>query len=128
MQRKLRFIAGTGLACCSLLLSGCGDMKVKQLWPFGGDTAQGRTRTLLNATEYQCAAGKRFHLRTLEDGASVWLILPERELRLEKTGTDPAKRYAKGSTLLDLGGNEATLKEGALVSFTGCKAAAGDSK
>jgi hypothetical protein len=128
MQRKLMYKAGAGLACVSLL-AGCGDMNmnVKQLWPFGGNTAQERPRTPVNATEYQCAAGKRFFLRTLEGGA-VWLILPEREFRLEKLGPDSATRYVKGNTVLDLNGSDATIKDGTVVSYTGCKTASSETK
>ena len=128
MRRKLMCMAGAGLAFGSLLLSGCGDMKARQLWPFGGDTAQVRARTPVNATEYLCAAGKRFHVRTLEDGAAVWLILPERELRLEKIGAESGLRYARGNTVLDLGSNGAMLKDGAVVSFAGCKTSSSEPK
>ncbi|MDP2811993.1 MAG: MliC family protein [Rhodocyclaceae bacterium] len=127
MQRKLMRMTGTGLACISLL-AGCGEMKVKQLWPFGGETAPERSRTPANATEYQCAAGKRFYVRTLDGGAAVWLILPEREVRLEKLGADGGTRYGKGSTVLEINGSDATLKDGAAVSFAGCKTAGSDTK
>jgi hypothetical protein len=116
-------IAGIGLACIPLLLAGCGDMSVKKLWPFGGDTAQERSRTPANATEYQCAGGKRFYLRTLDGGASVWLILPDRELRLDRIGGDSASLYSNGIAALQLNGNEATLKDGPAVTFAGCKMA-----
>lgn len=106
----------------ALLLTGCGDLNVKKYLPFGGDsTIQERPRTPANAVEYQCAGNKRFFLRTLEGGAAVWLILPERELRLDRLGAGEGTRYSKGNTVLDLGGTEATLSDGASVAFTGCK-------
>ena len=121
MQRKLMVMTGASLACVSLL-AGCGDMNVKKLWPFGADTATREgPRTPANAAEYQCAGNKRFHLRTLDGGASVWLILPERELRLDKLATGSGTRYGNGIAVLEINGNEATLKDGATVSFTGCK-------
>ena len=126
MQRKPMYMTGAWLAAVALL-AGCGEIKVKQFWPFGSDTVQERSRTPANATEYQCAAGKRFYVRTLEGGA-VWLILAERELRLEKLGTDGGTRYGKGATVLELNGNEATLKDGAMASFAGCKSASSDPK
>jgi membrane-bound inhibitor of C-type lysozyme len=107
-----------GLVCVALLLPGCGGVK---LWPFGGDGETQRSRTPVNASEYQCAAGKRFYVRTLEGGAAVWLILPERELRLEKRPGDSGLRYGNGIALLELNGNEATLKDGQTPIFTGCK-------
>ncbi|MCX7157351.1 MAG: MliC family protein [Rhodocyclales bacterium] len=120
MQKGSMSIAGAGLAAVSLLLAGCGDMNVKKYLPFGDDTVQERSRTPPNSTEYQCAAGKRFYVRTLEGGAAVWLILPERELRLARLGSDT--RYSNGIAVLELNGNEATLTDGAASPFTGCKA------
>ena len=122
MQKGLMPITGAGLAAISLLLAGCGEMNVKKYLPFGGDSATPeRSRTPPNSTEYQCAAGKRFYVRTLDGGAAVWLILPEREVRLNKIGA--STRYSNGIAVLELNGNEATLTDGAASSFTGCKSA-----
>ncbi|MCK9380383.1 MAG: MliC family protein [Sulfuritalea sp.] len=121
MQRKLMRMSGAGLACIPLLLAGCGEMNVKKYLPFGSDTVEARSRTPVNATEYQCAAGKRFYVRTLDGGAGVWLILPEREVRLDKLGS--GSRYSNGIAVLEINGNEATLQDGATSSFSGCKAA-----
>ena len=122
MKRNLMRMTGTSLACFSLLLTGCGEINVKKYLPFGGDTVQERSRAPANATEYQCAAGKRFHVRMLEGGAAAWLILPEREVRLEKVGAEGGTRYSNGIAVLEINGNEATLKDGATISFVGCKA------
>jgi membrane-bound inhibitor of C-type lysozyme len=103
------------------LLAGCGEMKIK-VWPFGGDTAiQERSRGPANATEYLCAGGKRIYLRRLDGGDAIWLILPERELRLDRIGTE-GSRYGKGAMVLQLTGNDATLNDGAATPVTGCKA------
>lgn len=122
MRNKMTTAAALTAA---LLLAGCGDINVKKYLPFGGDTTiQERPRTPANAVEYQCAGNKRFFLRTLEGGAAVWLILSERELRLDRLGAGEGTRYSKGNTVLDLGGAEATLSDGASVAFTGCKTVA----
>ncbi|MDO8788816.1 MAG: hypothetical protein Q7J42_12160 [Sulfuritalea sp.] len=121
MNSGSKRLTWASLACISLLLAGCGDLNVKKYLPFGGDTAQERPRTPANATEYRCAAGKRFFVRTLDGGAAVWLILPEREVRLEKLGSGAALRYGNGIAVLEINGDEATLKDGAAVSFSGCK-------
>jgi len=113
-------LTGAGLACIPFLLAGCGDMNVKKYLPFGSDTIQERSRAPSNATEYQCAGGKRFHVRTLEGGAAAWLILPEREVRLDRLGAD-GTRYSKGNTVLEISGGDATLSDGAAISLTGCK-------
>lgn len=121
MRNNLKMTTTAALTA-AVMLAGCGDINVKKYLPFGGDsTIQERPRTPANAVEYQCAGNKRFFLRTLEGGAAVWLILPERELRLDRLGAGEGTRYSKGNTVLDLGGAEATLNDGAAVSFTGCK-------
>lgn len=113
----------TGMAlACMVMLAGCGEMNVRKYIPFGDDTTPERSRTASNATEYQCAAGKRFSVRILEGGAAVWLILPEREVRLEKLGAGAGMRYSNGIAVLDINGNEATLKDGTTVSLSACKA------
>jgi len=100
-----------------LLLSACSTPDIK-IWPFGGDKAVERSRIPANATEYQCAAGKRFYVRQLDGGNSVWLILPEREVRLDKSGT--ANRYSNGIAMLELNGAEAKLTDGT-VTYANCK-------
>jgi len=117
MQGKLM---GAGLAAIALLLSGCGDMNVKKYIPFTGDTAPERSRVPTNATEYQCAGGKRLYVRMLDGGEAVWLILVEREVRLERIGS--SQRYSKGNTILSLSGNEASLADGtATPPYAACK-------
>ena len=107
------------LACLSLLLPGCSGVN---LWTFGGEKDQDRTRGPSNATEYQCAGGKRFYVRYLDNGGAAWIIFPEREFRLNKVTSAPGTRYSNGATTLDINGNEATLAEGPAISFAGCKA------
>jgi len=119
MTKRSMRVTLAGTACISLLLSACGGVK---LWPFGDDYATPeRPRAPPNSTEYGCAANRHFFVRTLEGGAAVWLILPERELRLERLGAGGETRYAKGDTLLEINGNSATLKDGTAVVFADCK-------
>lgn len=106
------------------LLAGCGDMKVK-VWPFGDSGPRERSRDPANATEYQCTAGKRFYLRLIDGGAAAWLILPEREVRLERIG-ESGTRYGKGALLLELGADNVSLVDGATITHVNCKAAAAE--
>ena len=107
--------------CLAVLLSGCGGVK---LWPFGGETVQDRSRSPANSTEYQCSGGKRFYVRYLDSGGAAWLILAEREVRLDKVAAAAGTRYSNGITVLDVNGNEATLVGGTAAPFSGCKAPA----
>ena len=70
---------------------------------------------------------KRFYLRKIDGGAAVWLILPEREVRLERIG-EGATRYGKGALLLEIGAEAASLADGATISHVNCKAAATGSR
>lgn len=101
----------------ALLLPACSSVK---LWPFGDDKSAGRTSDRANATEYNCEGGKRFHVRTIDNGTAVWLILRDREVRLDKASTGTS--YSNGIAVLDLNGSDATLKEGDKVTYSGCKA------
>lgn len=119
MQGTLKGIGGASLAGITLLLSACGDMNVKKYIPFTGDSVEERSRTPANATEYHCAGGKRIYVRTLDGGAAVWLILRERELRLDRIGT--SNRYSTGNTVLTLEGGNASVADGGPPTYTDCK-------
>lgn len=103
-------------------LSGCGGAN---LWPFDGEGAQPQSRVPANATAYQCEGGKRFFARFAEGGASVWVILPEREFRLDRVASGGGSRYSNGKATLDTGGAGASLDDGPAAQFTGCKTATG---
>ncbi|MBI4984449.1 MAG: hypothetical protein HZC24_03655 [Rhodocyclales bacterium] len=102
----------------ALLLSACADTPAK-LWPFGSDTVQDRSRAPADAAEYVCGSGKRIYVRTLDGGNAVWLILPDREMRLDKAAN--GNRYVSGNNALDINGNEASFKDGASSAYAACK-------
>ncbi len=112
-----RFARTSLAAALGLSLAACGSFNVN-LWPFGGEKHQDRSKAPANATAYQCAGGKNFYVRNLEDGA-VWLMLPDREVRLSKTGE---ARFANGAAVLDLSAGAATLADGP-TTLKDCKAA-----
>lgn len=96
-----------GLALLAVALAGCGTVDVN-LWPFGESGPAEIARSgPVNAAEYRCADGKRFHVRMLESG-DVWLFAPDRGIRLERVSTAQG-RYAVGKVTLELSGDTATL-------------------
>ena len=107
------------LALLASTLAGCADMSMPSLWPLGEKDLE-RSRVPANSMTYQCAAGKRFYLRYLDNGAAVWVILPEREFRLEKVAGEGA-RYGNGKAVLAINGDEATLSDGPTIGYSGCK-------
>jgi len=118
---KMKFFGRGAATCVGLvfLLSGCGS--IGGILPFGSEKPQARSRILADATEYQCKGGTRFHVRYLDNGAAAWVILPDREFRLDKRGDSSAGRYGNGAAVLDIVGNEATLADGATLSYKDCK-------
>jgi membrane-bound inhibitor of C-type lysozyme len=107
-----------GLATTLLALSGCGSI---DLWPFGGSKSQERSRKPVGATEYQCNNDRRLYVRYLDNGASAWVIFPEREFRLDKVGSASGTRYSNGIAMLEVDGDQVSLRDGPTVAFTGCK-------
>jgi len=119
-----RLARPAALACATLLLGACSSVNVN-LWPFGGDKEQDPSRAPAGATAYQCEGGKRLFVRYLDNGAAAWVILPEREFRLNKTASDAGSRYSNGNATLDIMDGGATLSDGAAVTHAGCKASGG---
>jgi hypothetical protein len=105
------------LACLLLLLPGCGSINV---WPFGGESNPDSALVPANATEFQCAGGKRFYLRYLDNGSAAWIIFPDREFRLDKVASGGA-RYSNGIARLDVTDKGTTLTDGPGITFSGCK-------
>lgn len=110
----VRRTCAAGLAL--LLAGGCGGIN---LWPFGDNESSELSRKPQNATEFRCDAGRVFYVRNLEGGA-VWLIAPDREIRLDKLPGEG--RYGVGRVLLEISGPAATLADPP-AQFTGCKRA-----
>jgi len=82
------------IALLTLALCGCGG---DGLLSFGGEPAE-KSRKPANATEYHCDGGAVLYLR--DQGAdSVWLIAPDREIRLDKKAEG---RYGFGRVELDI--------------------------
>ncbi len=120
MKQRISRIAA--LACATLMLSACSSVN---LWPFGGGKEQDLSRPPPGATAYQCEGGKRLYVRYLDNGAAAWVILPEREFRLNKASSDGGSRYSNGNATLDIKDGGATLSDGAAVTHAGCKASGG---
>lgn len=107
----------TRSALAALLLAsvvgGCGG----SWWPFGAGSSESN-RVPAGATEFACAQGKRLYVRFAEDGKSAWVILPERELRLERGGDE---RYGSGATTLSSQGDTTSLDIDGQRHYADCK-------
>ena len=125
MKHRLWRAATVAIAFAPLLLGACSGVDVRNLWPLGGSREQDRSRPPPGSTAFQCEGGKRFFVRYLEDGAAAWVILPEREFRLNKMHAAAGVRYSNGNATLETRDGAATLWDGATVTHAGCKAAPG---
>ncbi len=117
---KHRITRTAAIACASLMLSACSSVN---LWPFGSDKEQDSSRAPAGATAYQCEGGKRLFVRYLDNGAAAWVILPEREFRLNKAASGTG--YSNGSATLDIKDNVVTLLDGGKPTHAGCKTSGG---
>ena len=105
-------------ALLSLLVAGCESMGIASLL---GEKNLERSRVPANSITYQCQGGKRFYLRYLDNGAAAWVILPEREFRLDRVSADAGTRYGNGKAVLTVNGDEIALSDGPTVSYAACK-------
>ncbi|MGH8764689.1 MAG: hypothetical protein ACRET8_03135 [Burkholderiales bacterium] len=118
------------LSASAMALAGCGGSSNVSssssssgtglsFWPFGAGDHE-LDRRPANATEYRCAGNKAFYVRRLDD-STVWLIAPDREIRLDKQAEG---RYGVGRVALELGkdgGASLTDPPNSLVGCTSSK-------
>ena len=95
-----------------VLIGGCSSW-----WPFGSSSGE-PSRVPAGATEFACAQGRTLYVRFTDDAKSAWVILPEREFRLERS-TD--ERYVSETTTLSLQGDAANLDIEGSRAYVDCK-------
>lgn len=100
-----------------VLLPSCSSIRFSN--PFGDDNKE-QSRTPQNATEYVCEANKRFYVRMLNNGNDAWLIYPDHEVNLAKSG-DGNNRFTSGVISLVINGDATTLNDGEKIAYVGCK-------
>jgi hypothetical protein len=105
----------TAVTLLAMAASGCSG----GWWPFGRSSGGESNRIPSGATEYVCAEGKRLIVR-FDDGAkSAWVFLPDREFRLQQSGS--SDRYSNAVTTLSLQGDNAQLDSEGIRQFADCK-------
>lgn len=86
--------------------------------PFGSESGE-LSRGPQNATEYVCEGKGHFHVRMLNNGNDAWLIYPDHEVNLPRSGGD--NRYSSGAITLVINGAETSLNDGEKIAYTNCK-------
>ena len=109
----------------AMVLAGCSAVSsitdpIKNLWS-GGPQEQSRDRP--GAVNYACDAGKKLTLLFDSPAKSAWVLLPDREYRLDAVASDSATRYSNGSTTVTVSGDEVTMEEKSLVTLANCRPA-----
>jgi len=99
-------------------LAGCGGFSLGSLNPWSGPVERGRM-VPADATEYACDGGKRLVVQRLP--GAVMIMFPERDFRLDQAAA--GARYTNGSTTLLLNGDQVSLEEEGVVTFTACRKA-----
>lgn len=102
------------LCCVIACLSACSSIKLN---PFSSESAE-HSRGPANATEYICDGKGHFYVRMLNQGNDAWLIFPDHEVNLPKSGGD--NRYSSGAITLVVNGAETTLNDGEKIAYTHC--------
>ena len=118
-------LAACAAMATALVWSGCSTVSsitapVRNLWS-GGPQEQSRERQ--GALNYGCDAGKKLTLVFDAPKKAAWVILPDREYRLDSVGSDAGTRYSNGSTGVTVNGEEVTMDEGGVVTFAHCRQA-----
>ena len=73
-----------------------------------------------DTTKFQCANNESFYLRYLEENNAVWVILKDREFRLDKID-DGNKAYANSTTSLDINEGSAVIKLDSSILYEDCQ-------
>ena len=114
MKLGMLVLVGSISACSTVK-----DMTNVDLWPFGKGGEQARVYQPANSISYTCEGNKKFYVRYLDNGASVWLILPDREVALAQVGS--TKVYSNGITKIDLTGADTMLEVNETTKYVGCQ-------
>lgn len=73
-----------------------------------------------DTTQFQCANNEFFYLKYLEENNAVWVILKDREFRLDKID-DGNKAYANSTTSLDINEGSAVIKLDSSILYEDCQ-------
>ena len=111
------------IAVCAValgaLLAGCSSMP--SVWPFGSSGNPSRPRAPPDSTAYNCDNGRKLYVRYIDNGKAAWVILPDREFRLDPVISASGGRYSNGVATLETKGTEANLRDGAALTHANCR-------
>jgi hypothetical protein len=109
-MKQIRRMAAAALLAA---LGGCSTW-----WPFGSSGEEQKPRLPEGAVEYSCAQGKQLVVRFTADRKSAWVYFPDREFRLDRTGSD--ERYGNGVSTLVVRDEVVSLDADGGLTFAEC--------
>ena len=106
-----------------ILLSSCSSLsidkeKISNILSWESDTSE--DFSLKNSIQFKCAENKVFYLRYLEEKNAVWIILDDREFRLEKI-LDQDNKFSNNMSNLEINPENTILNTSAKTSYEQCK-------
>jgi membrane-bound inhibitor of C-type lysozyme len=108
-----------------VVLSGCSYLPFEipaQLIPAAAPAPAPAPQPMQNiVSEYKCAGGKKLYVRYRHDDTQAWILLPDREILLNKIASQVSSRFTDGVAILDAKGTEATYSSGTGIAYTECK-------
>ncbi len=99
-----------------LALGACST--ITDLWTGG---PKERPRVQEGVVTLSCDGGKPLQVRMEPGGKSAWIIFPDREFRLDAVAGAGDTRYSNGRTTLLVQGEQMSLEEGGVPSFSNCR-------
>lgn len=114
----MKIMSILAVSSMAVLISACSMLNPLDV--FSTKTIE-RSKNPQNAIEYVCENKKHFFVRMLNKGADAWLIFPDHEVNLVQSSSDK-NRYVSGAISLVLNGDQTTLTDGDVLSYTGCQA------
>ncbi len=111
----MNFRVTSHVTILALTVAGCSSVN---LWPFSDDKERtAGSAEPANATRYHCDGNKTFYVRPMYEGKSVWLILPDRQVRLDRTDSG---KFSNGISVLSIEGTNASLTDGPSITYANC--------
>ena len=106
-----------------ILLSSCSSLsidkeKISNILSWESDTSEDFSPK--NSIQFKCAENKVFYLRYLEEKNAVWIILDDREFRLEKI-LDQDNKFSNSMSNLEISPENTILNTSSKTSYEQCK-------
>lgn len=105
----------------SLLISSCTSIKLdkENIVDIFSLDDENQSLSPENSIQFTCDQNKKFFLRYLENKNAVWIILDNREFRLEKDLIED--NYNNGKTILEISQNNVSIKSNEKFLYNQCK-------